>query len=109
MKIAIPVISKTKDSIMAERFGRAPYYAIYNEENNEFEFLENPATQARGGAGIQAVEFLISKNVQAVIVPEVGPKAERVLRSSNIIIHQGLKIQINELISKWKNEELKII
>ena len=106
MKIAIPVLEKNEAAIMARRFGRATYYLIYEDQNDEVVFVENPAVNARGGAGILAVEFLISKGINAVVVPEVGPNAERVLRSANIDIFQGLDLSSKELIEKWKNNEL---
>ena len=109
MKIAVPVSEKNEAAIMAKRFGRASYYLIYNDQNDEIVFEENPAVNARGGAGIQAVEFLISKGINTVIVPEVGPNAERVLRTADIDIFQGLDLSSKELFEKWKNNELKKI
>ena len=107
MKIAIPISEKNEAAVMARRFGRATYYLIYDDQNDESLIVENPAVNARGGAGIQAVEFLISKEVKAVIVPEIGPNADRVLRSANMDIFQGLDLTSKELIEKWKNNELR--
>ena len=109
MKIAVPVSEKSEVALMARRFGRAPYYLIYDNQNDDIVIVENPAVNARGGAGIQAVEFLISKEVSTVIVPEVGPNAYRVLRSANIDIFHGLDLSSKELIEKWKNNELRKI
>ena len=109
MKIVIPVSEKNELAKMAKRFGRATYYLIYDDQNDDVEIVENPAANVRGGAGIQAVEFLISKGVEAVIVPEVGPNADRILRSSNIDIFHGLDLSSKELIEKWKKNELRII
>ena len=109
MKIALPISEKNEAAIMARRFGRATYYLIRDDQNDDVVIVENPAVNARGGAGIQAVEFLISKGVNVVIVPELGPNAERVLRSANIDIFQGLDLSSKELFEKWKNNELKKI
>ncbi len=109
MKIAVPVSEKNEAAIMAKRFGRATYYLIYDDQSDDVEIVENPAVSARGGAGIQAVEFLISKEVNAVIIPELGPNADRVLRSANIEIFQGLDLSSKELIVKLKNNELSKI
>lgn len=109
MKIAIPISEKSETAFMARRFGRANYYLIYEDQNDEIVIVENPAVNARGGAGIQAVEFLISKGVKAVIVPEVGPNADRVLKSANMSIYHGLDLSSLELIDKWKNNELRKI
>ncbi len=109
MKIAIPISEKSEMSQMARRFGRSIYYLIYDNESTEIEIVENPAVQARGGAGIQAVEFLVSKGVNVVITPEVGPNAYRSLRSSNTKIYEGLQIPAKDLIEKWKRNELREI
>ena len=77
--------------------------------NDSFEIIEHPDKQERGGAGIQAVEYLIKKGVGSVIVPEMGPNAERVLRSANISVFQGEFLPARELIEKWKNKSLKEI
>ncbi|MHA1667800.1 MAG: NifB/NifX family molybdenum-iron cluster-binding protein [Candidatus Heimdallarchaeaceae archaeon] len=109
MILAIPIVEKKEDSLMDSRFGRCFYYLLYDNETSKIEIVENLATHARGGAGIQAVEFLVSKGVGAVIVPEVGPNADRVLRSSKVKIFQGTNISAKELIEKWKKNELKEI
>lgn len=107
MKIAIPVTSKEENCYLDNRFGRGSFYYIFDVENDSYEIVDNPAKQARGGAGIQAVEFLINKGVTSVITPEVGPNAERVLRSARIRIFQGENLPAKELIEKWKNNSLK--
>ena len=109
MKIAVPISERNEVARMARRFGRSYYYLIYDDQNDDIVIIENPAVNARGGAGIQAVEFLISKGVNAVIVPEVGPNATRVLRSANMDIFQGLDLTSKELIEKWKKKELRRI
>ena len=79
------------------------------KETSEIEIVDNPAVQARGGAGIQAVQFLVSQNVNAVIAPEIGPNAFKVLRGSSTKIYKGFKTSAKELIEKWKNNELEEI
>jgi predicted Fe-Mo cluster-binding NifX family protein len=106
MKIAIATTEKNEQSVIAERFGRSMYYAVYDTENEQFEFLDNPARDARGGAGVQASEFLVSKGIQSVIALEIGPKADRVLRNSQITLLQGKRVPIKDLIEKWKKNEL---
>jgi len=107
MKIAIPLTEKSETGQMSDRFGRSTYYLIYDSETSEIEIIDNPAVQARGGAGIQAVQFLVSLGVNAVIAPEVGPNAFKVLRGSNTKIYKGIKTSAKELIEKWEKNELE--
>ena len=106
MKIAIPSSSNQEDAMMYERFGRCNYFCIYDSESDKIDFVNNPAVNARGGAGFQAVEFLINNGVNAVIVPRLGPNAEGVLRRGDIEVYQGENIPIKDLLNKWKNNAL---
>ena len=109
MKIAIPISERSEMSQMSRRFGRSMYYLIYDNDTSEIEIVENPAVHARGGAGIQSVEFLVSMGVNAVVAPDVGPNAYRSLRGSNVKIYEGLQISAKDLIEKWKKNELREI
>ncbi len=106
MKIAIPVENNDENTSMDNRFGRSLYYAIYDSDKDSFEFLQNPASQARGGAGVQAVEFIINNGAKAVIVPQLGPNADRALKASGITIFQGTKEPIKKLVEMWKSGSL---
>ncbi len=109
MKLAIPVKTKDENAIMYERFGRAIYYAIYDDDADSFEFITNPASDARGGAGVQAVQFLVSKDVTAVVAPNLGPNADNALKRANVESFQGEAIPVKELVEKWKNNQLSKI
>jgi predicted Fe-Mo cluster-binding NifX family protein len=104
--IAIPSSSNLDDAMMSERFGRCSYFCIYDSKNDTMDFVDNPAVDARGGAGFQAVEFLLNNGVGAVIVPRLGPNADGVLRRGNVDIFQGENIPIKELIEQWKKNTL---
>ena len=106
LKVAIPSTSNQEDARMEERFGRCAYFCIFDSDNDTLDFVSNPAVNARGGAGFQAVEFLLNNNVKAVIVPRLGPNADGVLRQGKVDIFQGENISIKELIDKWKNNAL---
>lgn len=109
MKLAIPVEVKDENAIMYERFGRAIYYAIYDDKADSYEFVTNPASDARGGAGVQAVQFLVSKDVTAVVAPHLGPNADNALKRANVESFQGESISVKELVEKWKNNQLNKI
>lgn len=109
MKLAIPVEVKDENAIMYERFGRAVYYAIYNVDSDTYEFVTNPASDARGGAGVQAVQFLVLKEVTAVVAPHLGPNADNALKRANVEAFQGEAIPVKELVEKWKNNQLEKI
>lgn len=109
MKLAIPVENKDENSNMYDRFGRSTFYAIYDVDTDSYEFVTNPASDARGGAGVQAVQFLISKEVTAVVAPQLGPNADNALKRANVEAFQGEAISVKELVEKWKNNQLQKI
>lgn len=82
MKIAFPSQNKTH---VAENFGRANFFAIYDTEKKEFDFIDNAVNvQAAQGAGIQSASTLVKLGVQAIVSPHIGPKAFDVLRVSGM-------------------------
>ena len=107
MKIAIPVSSKDENAPMYDRFGRSIFYAVFDSDTEAFEYFLNPASDARGGAGPQAVQFLVSKGVNTVIAPSLGPNASTALKNSNVTVYVGASIPIKELITKCLNNELE--
>ncbi len=83
MKYALP----TDDgSTVGPAFGRAASFAIFNTKDSSMTILRNTGTAAEHGAGTGAVAFLADKAVNAVIAPEIGPKAAEALRNAGIRI-----------------------
>jgi len=109
MKICIPVSGTNENPTMDNRFGRASYFCIYETGDDSSVVIQNPAVEARGGAGLKTVEFLVEKQIKAVIVPQLGPNADRALRAAQILIFQGESIPVKNLIVKWRNEDLREI
>ncbi|MGD1819472.1 MAG: NifB/NifX family molybdenum-iron cluster-binding protein [Pleomorphochaeta sp.] len=84
MKIAIATVEKDLSKNINQTFGRAPYFAIYNSEDNSVEFLDNEAINAPGGAGIKASQFLVDKGIDAIIGFRLGENALKVLRGADV-------------------------
>lgn len=86
MKYALP----TDDgSTVGSAFGRAASFAIYNTKDSSMTIMKNTGTAAEHGAGTGAVAFLVDKAVNAVIAPEIGPKAAEALRIAGIRIESA--------------------
>lgn len=75
MKIAVCSKEETSNAVLANRFARAEYFAIFDSESKKIMFLENKAKMAAGGASGVAVKILGDQDVEVVLCPEVGPKA----------------------------------
>mgnify|MGYP005870474003 CR=1 FL=1 len=106
MKICITSGGSSLDSSVDPRFGRCPYFIIYDTDSDTFEAIENTSRQAMGGAGIQSGQLIISKGVEAVLSGNFGPNAFRVLQTANIKTYSQVKGTVREAIEKYKHGKL---
>lgn len=108
MKIAISAEDNTLDAILDTRFGRAKGFIIFDLENNEFSYIDNVQNlNAAQGAGIQSAQCIVDENVEAIITGYCGPKAYKVLEAADVKIYTSEKDTIQNIINKFKNNELK--
>ncbi|MDD5622941.1 MAG: NifB/NifX family molybdenum-iron cluster-binding protein [Actinomycetota bacterium] len=107
MKVAITSSGPTLQSNVDPRFGRCPYYIIYETEDGSFKAVENKSSLAAGGAGIQAGQNISDMKVEAVVTGNVGPNAFRVLSAASIKIYSGATGSVKDAIDKFKNGEYK--
>jgi predicted Fe-Mo cluster-binding NifX family protein len=107
MKVAITSSGTNLQSNVDPRFGRCPYYIIYDTESDSFEALENKSRLAGGGAGIQAAQTISDMKAKALITGNVGPNAFRVLSAASIKIYSGVTGTIKDAIEKFKKGEYK--
>ncbi len=85
-KIAIPSTSSNGLSSEVDfRFGRAMYFTFVTVEDGkvkEVTVAANGAASAMGGAGPQAVQFVMDHGADTVFVIQVGPNASSALGAS---------------------------
>ena len=93
MKICISSSGTDLGSNVDPRFGRCPYFIVYDTDTDKFEYLENESRNAMGGAGIQAAQFVVNKGISTVISGAIGPNSFKVFNTANINIYSIL-IQI---------------
>ena len=98
MKVAIPASNKEIDSLVDDRFGRCPFFCLYNLETRQIEFMENSLKNGSGGVGPQVVEFLANNGINKVYAMEFGPKAKEML--------DKLKIETQVVNSKQTVHEI---
>jgi predicted Fe-Mo cluster-binding NifX family protein len=83
-RIAIAANSPSTEGLVAERFARAPYFAIYKQEDLSFSFVKNEAVKATSGASVQAAKILLDQQIDVVLVPKLGEKAFDALEAMGI-------------------------
>jgi len=76
VKVAVPIM--TQDGLHSKptgHFGRAPYYIFFEVEDNKiksWEIEENVAAALERKKGVKTAEFLKSRNVNVLIVRDIG-------------------------------------
>ena len=107
MIVAVSSSGISLESNVDARFGRCPYFIIYDTGSETFSHMDNQSRQAIGGAGIQAAQMIVNKNIGAVITGNIGPNAFKVLSSAKIDVYSGVTGTVQEAIEKMKKGELK--
>lgn len=107
MKIAVSSDGATLESNVDPRFGRCPYYIIYDTESDDFKSVENKSGQAAGGAGIQAAQMISDMNIESVVTGNIGPNAFRVLSAASIGVYSGATGSVKDSVEKFKKGEYK--
>jgi len=108
MQIAIPLSDNNGlESTLSPIFGRCPFFMFINPESKEFTIEENPAQNASGGAGIQASQFMVNKEVTAIISGSIGPKAYDVLSTAGIPAFKPQGGSIEKTLTAYKDKQLE--
>jgi len=107
MKICVSAASNSLDAPVDPRFGRCPYFIIVDLETMQFEAIPNVASNAMGGAGIQAAQTIAGRGVKVLITGNIGPKAFQALSSAGIRIITGVYGTVREVVEKYRRGELK--
>jgi predicted Fe-Mo cluster-binding NifX family protein len=105
MLVAVSASGNTMDSTVDPRFGRCDQFIIVNTDTMKYRLLKNSATSLGHGAGINAAQTIINKDIDVVISGSIGPNAYQTLSAANIKLYQATGT-IKEVIEKLKNNDL---
>ncbi len=86
IKIAIPSMGETIDSLVSDSLGRSPFIIIYDEENKKYDCFENIGFKIQDGSGLKVTERIIEKKTDVLLTREIGRKAYSVLMKEHIDI-----------------------
>lgn len=109
MKICISSSSQTKDGLVDLRFGRCPYFVIYDTDSKTYTSCENKGVAASGGAGIAAAQTAVDMSTEVILTGNVGPNAMEVLKSNDIKIFQAAARTVEEAVKAYEASEGKEI
>jgi len=108
MKIIITSTGDSLDSELDQRFGRAERFILYDTDEDSFSVIDNKQNiESPSGAGIQAAQNIINSGAEAVITPNCGPNAFRVLSTAGVKVFSCKSGEIKDIIDDYKNGKLK--
>ena len=109
MKVLITAQNEQPGQVMELRFGRAPFFCVYDTESGKWESVNNTINMnAAQGAGIQAAQAVERLGAKVVITGHVGPKAFRVLEANQAEVYlaqEGLTVEA--AMEAWKAGKLQ--
>ena len=100
MKIAITSDGNTLNAQIDSRFGRCNYFAFYDTDTKQTEFMLNPGKEASGGAGPAAVQFVAQQGAKKIIAGEFGGKTVPLFQSLGIQMVNASGKSIAEIIEQ---------
>lgn len=84
MKIAITSTGNDAGSKIDSRFGRCAYFAFYDTESKQLDFVVNTSKDAAEGAGPAAVAVVANHRAEKIVSGEFGFKIKGMLNDLNI-------------------------
>ena len=108
MKVVVSSNGADLEAPASVTFGRCPMYLFVDMESMQFEAVANPASDASGGAGVQAAQFVISADIQAIITGKVGPKAMNVLHTARIPVYLFGEGTVRQAVEDFKAGKLPL-
>lgn len=102
MRLAVPYDPET--GMVAEHFGHAPYFKLYNEDLG-IVFTDVVKSPANGHDGV--CRFLKEHDIQVVLCMNLGEDARDALFESNIAVLAGLFGPADDLVVAMLENRLK--
>ena len=106
MKIAITATNTDINQAFNPRFGRCDYFILVDTETLDWEALANPAANATGGAGPQAVKFIADRGAEAVISGRYGPSAFTALNAAGIKAYIANNGSVKDVLESFQADKL---
>jgi len=111
MRVAIASLGPDLNSLVSPSFGQAPYIIIVEVENGEiknYEVYQNPGLITGKGKGVALAQFILSKNVDAVVAGQFGGNAYAILSQSGVKLFSSPPITVKEAAVKAEKGELPL-
>lgn len=109
MKICVSSTGQEKNALVDLRFGRCPYFVVFDVDSKTYAVYQNGGITASGGAGIAAAQTVIDTGAEVVLTGNIGPNAMELLKSNEIRIVQAAGRTVEEAVKAYDGLEGKEI
>lgn len=106
MKICVTASAPGLDAPVDPRFGRCPFFVVVDLDTMAESSMQNTASGAAGGAGIQAAQMVSQLDASILITGNVGPNAMQVLSSAGIDVYQSQGRTVRDAVERFRRGEL---
>jgi predicted Fe-Mo cluster-binding NifX family protein len=108
-RIGIPSLGSSESSAVADRFARAPWFLIADENGAIVEAVENTAGEEAHGAASKALMILSKKNVSVLLVPRLGPNALGFAKQAEMTAFCAEGLSVKQALEKYAGGALEKI
>lgn len=109
-RICVPVDEDQQlNSKISSHFGRASNYMLLDiekDEINNFEVIENPYQDKEKRAGLAASKMLLKKNIDSIVVSQIGPISLHTLRDNIVDVYKTEEKGVKEIVAAYTNDDL---
>lgn len=106
MVMAVSADSPVLEGPVDPTFGRCRLLLFVDPQTMEFEAVDNPGSDAVGGAGIQAAQAVVRKGATALVTGNVGPNAMQVLEAAGVTVFTGFRGTVREGVEAYRSGAL---
>jgi len=110
VRIVVPAVDESgMNAQLAEHFGRAPYFAVVeldeNDEVSDVKTVPNVGEHA-GGMG-QTHDHILELKPNAIIVYGMGPRGLTGFQSAGVAVLRANANTVREVVAAYKNDKLQ--
>ena len=107
MRIAVASSEQSLDSTVDFHTGRAPWFIVYDTNQETHEFIDNWSCFAcLHWAGSKSVDTLVRASVRAVIVRHIGPNAFRLVKREGISVFLAEESSVADAVRLFREGKL---
>ncbi len=107
MRICVPTQSNIgKQAQVQDHFGSAPYFTIYDVDQDICEIVDNSDRHHAHGA-CHPLGVLDGKRINAVVCSAVGGRAIDKLNEGGIRVYRASEATVEEIVSRYRTGDLE--